>query len=117
MSKFGAPDGLCVIANAVLRGLVEQSHEVHAFTQSKRVEGLPEERVHRFRAVQLNPHFSLDTVAAPRAISRQCREYNIDVVHIQMNSGSTEFMLPYFKRSLPPLVVTYHLAYAAGGSL
>ena len=117
VSKFGAPDGLCVIANAVLRGLTRQNHEVHAFTQSKRVEGLPEERVHRFRAVQLNPHFSIDTVTAPRGISKQCREYNIDVLHIQMNSGSTEFMLPYFKRVLPPLVVTYHLAYAAGGSL
>ncbi|RDE10930.1 MAG: hypothetical protein C4K48_13085 [Candidatus Thorarchaeota archaeon] len=117
VSKFGAPDGLCVIANAVLRGLTEQNHDVHAFTQSKRVEGLPEDKTHRFRAVQLNPHFSIDTVAAPSAISRQCREYHIDVLHIQMNSGSTEFILPYFKRSLPPLVVTYHLAYAAGGSL
>jgi glycosyltransferase involved in cell wall biosynthesis len=117
VSKFGAPDGLCTRANAVLKGLTNRNHDVHAFTQSKRVEGIPEEKVHRFRAVQLNPHFSIDTVTAPRTIAKQCQEYEIEILHIQMNSGSTEFMLPYFKSALPPLVVTYHLAYAAGGSI
>jgi glycosyltransferase involved in cell wall biosynthesis len=117
VSKFGAPDGLCIRANAVLTGLTKRNHDVHVFTQSKRVRGLPEERVHRFRAVQLNPHFSIDTITAPRTIAKQCQQHDIEVLHIQMNSGSTEFMLPYFKSALPPLVVTYHLAYAAGGSI
>jgi glycosyltransferase involved in cell wall biosynthesis len=117
VSKFGAPDGLCIRANAVLKGLIKRNHDVHVFTQSKRVEGLPDEKVHRFRAVQLNPHFSVDTITAPRTIAKQCQQSGIEVLHIQMNSGSTEFMLPYFKSSLPPLVVTYHLAYAAGGSV
>jgi len=117
VSKFGAPDGLCIRANAVLTGLIKRNHNVHAFTQSETVEGLPEERVHRFRAVQLNPHFSIDTITAPRMIARDCKQYDIEVLHIQMNSGSTEFILPYFKSALPPLVVTYHLAYAAGGSI
>ena len=117
VSKFGAPDGLCVRSGEVLRGLVRLGHDVHAFTQSKSVDGLPEERIHRFRAVQLNPHFSIDTFSAPKTVIRKCNEFDIDVLHIQMNSGSTEFLLPYFKESLPPLVVTYHLAYAAGRSL
>jgi glycosyltransferase involved in cell wall biosynthesis len=117
VSKFGAPDGLCIRANAVLAGLTKRNHDVHAFTQSKTVEGLPADKVHKFRAVQLNPHFSIDTITAPRTIARQSQQYNIEVLHIQMNSGSTEFMLPYFKSALPPLVVTYHLAYAAGGSI
>lgn len=117
VSKFGAPDGLCIRANAVLTGLIKRNHEVHAFTQSKIVHGLPIERVHRYRAIQLNPHFSIDSVTAPRTIAKLCQENKIEVLHIQMNSGSTEFLLPYFKKSLPPLVVTYHLAYAAGGSI
>ncbi|MGQ4912102.1 MAG: glycosyltransferase family 4 protein [Candidatus Thorarchaeota archaeon] len=117
VSKFGAPDGLCIRAGAVLKGLVSRGHEVHAMTQSRHVEGLSEERVHRFRAVQLNPHFSIDSISSPKTIAEASREHDIEVLHIQMNSGSTEFMLPYFKRSLPPLVVTYHLAYAAGKSL
>jgi glycosyltransferase involved in cell wall biosynthesis len=117
VSKFGAPDGLCIRANAVLTGLSKRDNEVHAFTQSRRVIGIPEERVHRFRAVQLNPHFSLDTISASKMIARKAHQYDIDVLHVQMNSGSTEFMLPSFKWLLPPLVVTYHLAYAAGGSL
>jgi glycosyltransferase involved in cell wall biosynthesis len=117
VSKFGAPDGLCIRANAVLNGLTKRKNEVHAFTQSKSVTGISEERVHRFRAAQLNPHFSIDTISAPRMIARLSQKYDIEVLHIQMNSGSTEFMLPYFKQSLPPLVVTYHLAYAAGSSL
>ncbi len=117
VSKFGAPDGLCVRSGEVLKGLVRRGHDVHAFTQSKSVDGLPEERIHRFRAVQLNPHFSLDSLSASNMIARLCKELDIDVLHIQMNSGSTEFFLPYFKKSLPPLVVTYHLAYAAGDSL
>ncbi len=117
VSKFGAPDGLCIRAGAVLKGLVSHSQEVHALTQSQVVDGLPEERIHRFRAIQLNPHFSLDTISAPKTVAKVSKEFNLEVLHIQMNSGSTEFMLPYFKKSLPPLVVTYHLAYAAGGSI
>lgn len=117
VSKFGAPDGLCIRANAVLSGLVSRGHEVHALTQSKTVEGLPEDHIHRFRAIQLNPHFSLDSISSPKLIAELCHKHDIRVLHIQMNSGSTEFFLPYYKKSLPPLVVTYHLAYAAGGSL
>ncbi len=117
VSKFGAPDGLCIRVGAVLKGLVGHGQEVHALTQSQAVDGLPEERIHRFRAVQLNPHFSIDTVSSPKTVAEVSRKHNLDVLHIQMNSGSTEFMLPYFKKSLPPLVVTYHLAYAAGGSI
>ncbi len=117
VSKFGAPDGLCIRAGAVLNGLVSHGQEVHALTQSQVVDGLPEERIHRFRAVQLNPHFSLDTISSPKTVAKVSKEFNLEVLHIQMNSGSTEFMLPYFKKSLPPLVVTYHLAYAAGGSI
>jgi glycosyltransferase involved in cell wall biosynthesis len=117
VSKFGAPDGLCIRADAVLKGLVSHNNEVHALTQSKVVDGLPEERIHRFRAVQLNPHFSIDILSSPKTIAKASLEHNLEVLHIQMNSGSTEFVLPYFKKSIPPLVVTYHLAYAAGGSL
>jgi len=117
VSKFGAPDGLCIRAGAVLNGLVGHGQEVHALTQSQVVDGLPEERIHRFRAVQLNPHFSIDTISSPKTVAKVSREQNLEVLHIQMNSGSTEFILPYFKKSLPPLVVTYHLAYAAGGSI
>ena len=118
VSKFGAPDGLCIRAGAVLKGLVDnKNNEVHALTQSKFVDGLPEERIHRFRAVQLNPHFSIDSLSAPKTVAKVSKEHNLQVLHIQMNSGSTEFVLPYFKKSVPPLVVTYHLAYAAGDSL
>jgi len=116
VSKFGAPDGLCIRAGAVLKGLID-NNEVHAFTQSKVVDGLPEERIHHFRAVQLNPHFSIDTLSSPKTIAKISQKYKLEVLHIQMNSGSTEFVLPYFKNSTPPLVVTYHLAYAAGGSI
>ena len=117
VSKFGAPDGLCIRADAVLKGLVSHNNEVHALTQSKTVDGLPEERIHRFRAVQLNPHFSIDTLSSPKTIAKVSKEHNLEVLHIQMNSGSTEFVLPYFKKSIPPLIVTYHLAYAEGDSL
>ncbi len=117
VSKFHAADGLCIRANSVLKGLIDRGHEVHAFTQSKEVEGLPEERTHRFPAVQLNPHFSIDSISSVRMIAKQCQRYKIDVLHVQMNSGSTEFVLPFFKRSLPPLAVTYHLAYAQGSSM
>ncbi|TFG31648.1 glycosyltransferase family 1 protein [Candidatus Thorarchaeota archaeon] len=117
VSKFSAPDGLCIRANAVLKGLVERGHEVHAITQSAKVEGISDERLHRFRAVQLNPHFSLDSISSPKKVVEVCKQFDIDVLHIQMNSGSTEFLLPYFKSALPSLVVTFHLAYAAGGSL
>jgi len=97
--------------------LVGNNQEVHALTQSPEVDGLPEERIHRFRAVQLNPHFSIDAISSPKTVAKVSKEQNLEVLHIQMNSGSTEFMLPYFKKSLPPLVVTYHLAYAAGHSI
>jgi len=117
VSKFGAPDGLCIRAGAVLKGLVSHGQEVHALTQSQRVDGLPEERIHRFRAVQLNPHFSIDTISSPKTIAKVSREYNLEVLHVQMNSGTTESMLPYFKKSIPPLVVTFHLAYAADASI
>lgn len=117
VSKFAAPDGLCIRAGAVLKGLVNHNNEIHALTQSKFVDGLPEERIHRFRAVQLNPHFSIDTLSSPKIIAAVSKKYDLEVLHIQMNSGSTEFVLPYFKKSLPPLVVTYHLAYAEGDSL
>ena len=117
VSKFGAPDGLCIRAGAVLKGLVEHKNEVHAITQSKLVDGLPEDRVHRFRAVQLNPHFSIDTISSVKTVARVSQVHNLEVLHIQMNSGSTEFTLPYFKKSIPPLVVTYHLAYSAGHSI
>jgi glycosyltransferase involved in cell wall biosynthesis len=117
VSKFGAPDGLCIRAGTVLKGLVENNQEVHALTQSPVVDGLSEERIHRFRAVQLNPHFSIDAISSPKTVAKVSKEHNLEVLHIQMNSGSTEFLLPYFKRSLPPLVVTYHLAYAAGHSI
>ncbi len=117
VSKIGAPDGLCIRAVAVLKGLLSKNHEVHAITQSKKVEGLTEDRIHRFRAIQLNPHFSIDALSSPRTVAEVSKKYNLQVLHIQMNSGSTEFFLPYFKKSLPPLIVTYHLAYSAGSSL
>ena len=59
VSKFHAADGLCIRANTVLKGLVERGHEVHAFTQSDTVDGLPEEQIHRFGAVQLKTRFNL----------------------------------------------------------
>ena len=117
VSKFGAPDGLCIRTGAVIDGLTKQGHQVHAITQSMRVDGLSEEKIHRFNAIQLNPHFSLDTLSSPKMVAKICKKHDIDILHIQMNSGSTEFMLPYFRNSLPPLVVTFHLAYAAGGSV
>ncbi len=117
VSKFHAADGLCTIANAVLDGLADRGHELHVFTQSPNVKRIPSQRVHRFAAVQLNPHFSLDSPSAVRMIADVCSEEDIEVLNVQMNSGTTEFMLPYFRRSLPPLVVTFHLAYAAGSSV
>jgi glycosyltransferase involved in cell wall biosynthesis len=117
VSKFGAPDGLCIRAGAVLKGLVSRNNDVHAITQSKFVDGLPEDRIHRFRAVQLNPHFSLDSLSSTKTVANASNEYGLEVLHIQMNSGSTEFTLPYFKKGLPPLVVTFHLAYSSGQSI
>ncbi len=114
MSKFGAPDGLCIRADAVLRGLVERGHEVHAFTQSKIVDGIPEKQVHRFKALWLNKHYSIDSFSSPRLIAQLCKKHSIDILHVQMNSGTTENFIPYFKHALPPLVVTFHLAYASG---
>jgi len=117
VSKFGVPDGLCIRANAVLKGLLDNGHEVHAFTHSNNVSLLPPERVHRFHGVQINPHLSLDAPHTPRTIAEICGRLGIDVLDVQMNSGSTEFLLPFFKQSLPPLVVTYHLAYSTTGSI
>jgi glycosyltransferase involved in cell wall biosynthesis len=117
VSKFHAADGLCIRANSVLKGLVERGHEVHVFTQSDTVDGIPEDQIQRFRAVQLNPHFSIDSISSVRMIAKECKRLNIEVLHVQMNSGSTEFVLPFFKKSLPPLAVTYHLAYAEGSSV
>jgi glycosyltransferase involved in cell wall biosynthesis len=116
VSKFGARDGLCVRAEAVLKGLVELGHEIHIFTQSKGIDVLPPEKIHEFSAVQLNPHFSLDAPDSIRLIAKESQKYDLDLLHLQMNSGSTEFFLPLVKASLPPLVLTFHLAYASGGS-
>ena len=116
VSKFGAADGLCVRAEAALKGLIELGHDIHVFTQSKRLEFIPSEKVHGFPAVQLNPHFSIDAIDSVRMIAKESQKYNLDLLHLQMNSGSTEFFLPMVKKSLPPLVLTFHLAYASGGS-
>jgi glycosyltransferase involved in cell wall biosynthesis len=116
VSKFGAADGLCVRANQVLEGLLERGHDVHIFAQSYAGSNLPEDRVHRISAVHLNPHYSLDSPAAGRMIANESQRHGIEVLHIQMNSGSTEFLLPAFKKVIPPLVVTFHLAYASGAS-
>lgn len=116
VSKFGAADGLCVRAEAVLKGLLEMGHEIHIFTQSKGVDFVPPERVHEFPAVQLNPHFSIDALDSIRMIAKESQKHKLDLLHLQMNSGSTEFFLPMVKESLPPLVLTFHLAYASGGS-
>ncbi|MGY5854432.1 MAG: glycosyltransferase family 4 protein [Candidatus Thorarchaeota archaeon] len=117
VSKFGSADGLCIRAQSVLEGLQERGHEMHAFTQAKHVENLSDERVHRFPAVALNPHFYIDSIGASKMIAKKSAELDIDLLHVQMNSSSTEFFLPLFKKSLPPLVVTYHLAYAQGSSM
>lgn len=116
VTKLGAADGLCVHARIVLKGLLDRGHDVHVFTQSKHVDFLPPERVHKFPAVQLNPHFSLDAINVPKMIVRECSRNKIEILHVQMNSGSTEFLLPLFKTALPPLVVTYHLAYSTAES-
>ena len=116
VSKFGAADGLCVRAEAVLKGLVELGHEIHVFTQSRGIDILPSEKIHRFPAVQLNPHFSIDAIDSIRMIAKESQKFDLDLLHLQMNSGSTEFFLPMVKESLPPLVLTFHLAYASGGS-
>lgn len=117
VSKFGAPDGLCTRINSVLTGLVNQGHEVHALTQSKQVDGIPVDQVHRYNAIWLNEHYSIDSFSSPRLIAQVCKKHDIDVLHIQMNSGTTEVFLPFYKHALPPIVVTFHLAYAAGRSL
>ena len=117
VSKFGSADGLCVRTQAVVESLQDRGHEVHAFTQAKSVDNLSPDRVHSYRSIALNPHFYLDTLSASKIIAKKSRDLGIQVLHVQMNSSSTEFFLPYFKKSLPPLVVTYHLAYASGDSL
>jgi glycosyltransferase involved in cell wall biosynthesis len=100
----------------VLKGLVNRGHEVHAFTHSKVVDGLPEEQIHRFKAVWLNPHYSIDSLSSAKSITRTCRKLGIDALHIQMNSGTTEMFIPFYAHLLPPTTVTFHLAYAAGRS-
>lgn len=117
VSKFGIQDGLRVHANYVYKGLVERGHEVHAFTQSRNADALPGGKVHCFPAFYVNPHFSLDAPDAIRMIARESARHKLDLLHLQMNSSSTEFLLPFFKKSLPPLVVTFHLAFAAGRSV
>jgi len=117
VSKFGAPDGLCTRAGIVVKELIENGHEVHVFTPSENVEDVPKEHVHQFRAAHVNPHFSLDSLSAPRMIAEVCQEFDIEVLHVQMNSGTTEAFLQYYKKALPPIVATFHLAYAAGLSL
>lgn len=117
VSKFGAADGLCVRAQYVLKSLVKRGHDVHVFTQANIIDGVPKENIHRFRALQLNPHFWLDSPSAMRLISQKCIEHEIDVLHIQMNSSSSEFLIPFFKRSMPPIITTFHLAYAGGSTI
>ncbi|NWF94836.1 MAG: glycosyltransferase family 4 protein [Candidatus Thorarchaeota archaeon] len=117
VSKFHAADGLCVRANAELRGLVRRNHEVHVFTRSNTVHSLPPDRVHRFKALPLNPHLSLDPPTVIGMIARESRRLGVEVLNVQMNSGTTEFVLPHFKSSLPPLVATFHLAYTRGVAL
>ncbi|MFO7837847.1 MAG: glycosyltransferase family 4 protein [Candidatus Thorarchaeota archaeon] len=117
ISKFGAADGLCVRSQHVLNGLVTLGHEVHAFTQVTDVPNLPDSHVHTFPAVQVNPHFWLDSPRVGKMIADECKRNEIDVLHIQMNSSTTEFLLPIFKHFLPPIVVTFHLAYADGNPL
>ncbi|MHA2201781.1 MAG: hypothetical protein ACXABN_18075, partial [Candidatus Thorarchaeota archaeon] len=73
VSKFGAPDGLCIRADSVLKGLVSRGHEVHALTHSKHVDGLPEDQIHRFNAVWLNKHFSIDSFSSPKSIAKICK--------------------------------------------
>jgi len=116
VTKLRAKDGLCVHADAVIRSLLDRGHNVHVFTQSKNVDILPPDHIHKFHAVQLSPHFSIDSINAPKMIASKCQQNEIDVLHVQMNSGSTEFLLPLFKETLPPLVVTYHLAYSTAES-
>jgi glycosyltransferase involved in cell wall biosynthesis len=117
ISKFGAADGLCVRASHVLNGLVERGHEVHVFTQSKRIDSFPDDKVHTFRAVPINPHFFLDSPGAMRLIAEKSKEFELDLLHLQMNTSSTEFLLPFFKHAMPPMITTFHLAYASGSSV
>ncbi len=79
--------------------------------------GIPKDHIHRFHAHSLNPHFYLDAPSAIRTIAQGCIDYGIDILHVQMNSSSSEFLIPFFKENLPPIVTTFHLAYAGGGPL
>ncbi|MHA1781095.1 MAG: glycosyltransferase family 4 protein [Candidatus Thorarchaeota archaeon] len=117
ISKFHAADGLCIRATYEMNGLRKRGHEIHAFTQSKKGVPLTSEYIHRFSAVQLNPHISWDIPDAPKLIARVSRRLGIEVLHVHTNSGSTEAILPFFKKSLPPLITTFHLAYADGSTL
>ncbi len=117
LSKFHVADGVCTLANAYLQGLMMRGHEVHVFTHSPTVCDVPKERIHRFRAVQLNPHLTLDAPNTVSDIAKTCRQLGVEIVHVQMPCGSTDFLMPYFKDSLPPIVTTYHLAYGGGSWL
>ncbi len=117
LSKFHVADGVCSLANAYLQGLMSRGHEVHVFTHSPIVCGVPPDRIHRFHAVQLNPHLTLDTPGTVSLIAKTCRDLGVEVIHVQVPCGSTDFLLPYFKHSLPPIVMTYHLAYGGGSWL
>jgi glycosyltransferase involved in cell wall biosynthesis len=114
VSKFGAADGLCVRAEHLLKGLIERDHEVHVFTQADSIEYIPESQFHKMSAVPLNPHLWLDSPSAMKMIARVCKKQKLDLLHVQMNSGLMELMLPLIKDSLPPLLSTFHLAYAEG---
>ncbi len=117
VSKFHAADGLCVRAFYETTGLRKRGHDVHAFTQSKKGVPLAEDHIHRFTAIQLNPHISWDRPDTPKFIAKESERLGIEVLHVQINSGSTEGLLPLFRRYLPPLVTTFHLAYADGSLL
>lgn len=117
VSKFGAADGLCTRADHLLKGILKKGHDVHVFTQTSKIDALPSENVHTFPARPVNPHFWLDAPSAIKIIADECIKNDIDVIHVQMNSSSSEFLIPFFRNNLPPMVTTFHLAYAGGGPL
>ena len=114
MSKFGKADGLCVRAEHLLKGLMDTDHEIHVFTQAECPVDIPQTHLHRIPAFPINPHLWLDWPSALKMIARVSNEQKLDLLHVQMNSGSLELMLPLIKDALPPLLSTFHLAYAEG---
>ncbi|MCF2137083.1 MAG: glycosyltransferase family 4 protein [Candidatus Thorarchaeota archaeon] len=117
VSKFHAADGLCIRAIYEMIGLRKRGHKIHAFTQSKKGVPLASTHIHRFPAVQINPHVSWDAPDVPKLIAKESRRLGLEVIHVHTNSGTTEIMLPLFKKNLPPLITTFHLAYADGSTL